>query len=205
MLVGAAAACAALALLYGIMAGPGKQTIGSGTSACAESSKTASRINPLAVDKLAALAVPKQPKPMTDLTFNDPDGKKITLAAFRGKTVLLNLWATWCVPCRAEMPALDALQKALGSDVFEVVAINIDTARLERRKPFLESIGVKSLRFYTDEQADTFQTLKQSGKVLGLPATFLIDPKGCEIGRMAGPADWDSDQAKKLIRAALGQ
>lgn len=201
----AAAGCGLLALLYGIMAGPGKQAAGPDGIDCSQSAATASRVGPLAIDKLAALAVPKQPKPMTPIAFNGPDGKKLTLADFRGKTVLLNLWATWCVPCRAEMPALDSLQNALGSESFEVVAVNIDTSRLERRKPFLDSIGVKHLEFYTDEKADSFQLLKQAGKVVGLPATFLIDGKGCEIGRMAGPAHWDSDQAKALIRAAIRQ
>jgi thiol-disulfide isomerase/thioredoxin len=116
---------------------------------------------------------------------------------------LINLWATWCAPCRAEMPALDRLQAKLGGDKFEVVAINIDTARLERRKPFLDSVGVKSLAFYTDEKADIFQVLKQAGKVVGLPTTILVDAKGCELGLMAGPAEWDSPDAIALIQAAI--
>lgn len=201
----AAGLCAALAILYGMMAGDGKDSKSKLAAACPASGVIAAKISPLAVDKLAALAVPKTPKPAVDIPFSGPDGKKLTLKDFKGKTILVNLWATWCVPCRAEMPELDELQKASGSADFEVVAINIDTARLDRRKKFLDSIGVKHLKFYTDSEAKSFQILKQAGKVLGLPATFLIDKDGCEIGRMAGPAAWASDQAKKLINTAIGK
>jgi len=82
-----------------------------------------------------------------------PDGNPTTLEAFKGKTLLVNIWATWCVPCRSEMPALDRLQKAAGSDKFEVLAINVDTTRLERPKAFLEEIGVRNLKFYADPRA----------------------------------------------------
>ncbi|MGE3246011.1 MAG: TlpA family protein disulfide reductase [Beijerinckiaceae bacterium] len=199
----AVAICAGAAILYGITGGPGKDGPPSAADPCAASAATAGRIDPIAKGELAALAVPKSPKPATDISFEGPDGKKLSLKDFQGKTILLNLWATWCVPCRAEMPALDRLQAALGSDRFEVVAVNIDTSRLERRKPFLDSVGVKHLKFYTDKEAQSFQVLKQAGKVLGLPSTFLIDGKGCEIGRMAGPAEWDSERAQQLIRASL--
>jgi thiol-disulfide isomerase/thioredoxin len=205
LVVTAAAICAALAILYGIMSTGGKDTGRKLASACPASAAVAARIAPLAVDKLAALAVPKNPKPAVDIPFTAPDGKKLTLKDFRGKTILVNLWATWCVPCRAEMPELDELQASAGSPDFEVVAVNIDTARLERRKKFLDSIGVKHLAFYTDSEAKSFQILKQTGKVVGLPATFLIDRDGCEIGRMAGPAAWASDQAKKLIQTAISK
>ena len=199
-----AAVAAGLALLYGMMAGGGKRASRDAAASCAASTVAAAKVDPLAVDTLAALAVNKQPRLATNISFQSPEGKKLTLKEFLGKTVLLNLWATWCVPCRAEMPALDRLQKALGGKTFEVVAVNIDTSRLERRKPFLDSVGVKHLRFYADPKADSFQVLKQAGKVIGLPTTFLIGVDGCEIGRMAGPAEWDSDRAKHLIRAAIG-
>lgn len=205
LLLAAVLAVAGVALLYGMMAGGGKQSGEKLAAACMGAAATATRIAPLAHGGLAALAVAKTPKPATDIPFLGPDGKSLTLADFRGKTILLNIWATWCVPCRAEMPALDRLQRALGDEGFEVVAVNIDTSRLERRKPFLDSVGVKDLKFYTDEKADSFQILKQAGKVIGLPTTFLIGPNGCELGRMAGPAEWDSEQAKALIRAAVGK
>jgi thiol-disulfide isomerase/thioredoxin len=126
------------------------------------------------------------------------------LASFRGRTVLLNLWATWCVPCRKEMPTLDALQGELGGDRFEVVAVNIDTRDPDKPKEFLKQIGVKKLAYYTDPSAKTFQDLKNIGRAFGMPTTLLIDPHGCEIGTIAGPAEWASKDALKLIEAALG-
>lgn len=204
MILVALVICAGLAILYGMNAGGGKKS-GGIAGLCAPSKEVATRISPLATGKLAALAVPKSPAPATNIGFDGPDGQKLNIASFKGKTVLLNIWATWCVPCRAEMPELDDLQKDLGSADFEVVAVNIDTSRLERRQQFLKSVGVKSLKFYSDKEAQSFQVLKQAGKVLGLPATFLIDANGCEIGRMAGPAAWGSEEAKKLIRAAMGK
>ena len=146
----------------------------------------------------------KTPRPATDISFLDKDGQKRTLADFRGKTVLLNLWATWCVPCREEMPALDRLQASQGGKDFEVVAVNIDTARLDRRQAFLDGAGVKSLAFFADPTADAFQALKQAGKVVGLPTSILVDPQGCELGIMAGPAAWDSPDGQKLVTAAVG-
>ena len=117
----------------------------------------------------------------------------------------MNIWAAWCVPCRAEMPALDRLQQQLGSPSFEVVAINVDTSHLEKPKALLSEIGVKALKFYSDPKADVFFRLRQEGGLTGLPTTFLIDAQGCEIGRMSGPAAWDSADALKLIKGALGQ
>ncbi|MGH7880769.1 MAG: TlpA disulfide reductase family protein, partial [Candidatus Binataceae bacterium] len=112
--------------------------------------------------------------------------------------------ATWCVPCRQEMPALDRLQGILGAKDFAVVAVNIDTARLDRPQAFLRETGVKNLKLYTDNTAAAFQTLKQAGKVLGLPATILIGKDGCEIGTMSGPAQWDSEDALALLNAIQG-
>src|SRR5271157_2588145 len=126
------------------------------------------------------------------------------LAPFRGRAVLLNLWATWCVPCRAEMPALDKLQTDAGGKGFEVVAVNVDTARLERRAAFLDGIGVKSLARYADPSGDAFEALRKDGKALGLPVTLLIDGAGCEIGSAAGAVKWDSADAEALIGALKG-
>ena len=117
--------------------------------------------------------------------------------------MLLNLWATWCVPCRREMPALDALQADLGGPKFQVVAVNIDTARPERPPAFLKEIGVTHLAYFTDESAKVFQDLKVVGKAFGMPTTLIVDPAGCEIGDMAGPAEWASDDGITLVRAAI--
>jgi thiol-disulfide isomerase/thioredoxin len=103
------------------------------------------------------------------------------------------------------MPSLDRLQARLGGPDFEVVAINIDTTRLDRRQTFLREAGVEKLAFYADRSADVFQILKKAGKVVGLPTTLLIDRDGCELGVMPGPADWASEDAVKLVAKALGR
>jgi len=171
--------------------------------ACSASAKIAAAVDPLAKGDLAALSIAKNPAPLGDFAFNDPAGQKVKLSGFRGKTVLLNLWATWCVPCRGEMPELDKLQAEFGSDNFEVVAINIDTSRPERPKALFQELGLKSLKLYADPSADIFYEMKQSGKALGLPLTLLIDPEGCQIGLTNGPAAWHSADARALIAGAL--
>jgi thiol-disulfide isomerase/thioredoxin len=171
--------------------------------ACAGSSKIAAAVAPLAKGDVAALAISKKPEPIEPYAFQDPEGKPVSLATFRGRTVLLNLWATWCVPCRGEMPELDKLQTALGSDKFEVVAINVDTSRPERPKALFQELGLKSLKRYADPKANIFFEMKQAGKALGLPLTLLIDPEGCQIGLINGPAAWGSGDARALVTRAV--
>ena len=115
----------------------------------------------------------------------------------------MNLWATWCVPCRKEMPTLDALEGKLGGPGFEVVAVNIDTRDPNKPRQFLNEIGVQKLTYYSDPSAKVFQDLKEIGRAFGMPTTVLVDREGCEIGTIAGPAEWASDDAVKLIQAAL--
>lgn len=171
---------------------------GSG-EACAASRETSQRVSLLAKGEVAAMSIASEPEPMPELTFTGPDGAPRKLEDFKGKTVLLNLWATWCVPCRSEMAALDRLQKEAGSEKFEVVTVNIDTSKLDRPKTFLHEIGAESLAFYADPKAEIFFQLKQTGQALGLPTTFLIDGKGCQIGLMQGPAKWDSEEGRSLV------
>lgn len=171
---------------------------------CVASRQLAERLKPLARGEVAALAVSSAPQPLPELVFAGPDGKLVKLSDFRGRNVLLNLWATWCIPCRREMPAFDRLEAKRGGPDFQVVAINVDTARLDRPRAFLQEIGVKNLAFYADNKADVFETLKQAGKVLGLPTTLFVGKDGCAVGTMAGPAEWDSPDALALIDAAKG-
>jgi thiol-disulfide isomerase/thioredoxin len=138
------------------------------------------------------------------ITFSDAAGQSKSLADWRGKTVLLNLWATWCVPCRREMPALDALQRELGGKNFQVVAVNIDTRDPAKPKAWLAETGVKNLAYYADPSAKIFQQLKAIGKAFGMPTTLLVDTNGCEIASLAGPAEWASPDAVALVKAALG-
>jgi len=173
-------------------------------AACALAAERAAAITPFSKGQVAAMRTVDEHRPLPDLTFNGPDGKTRTIADFAGRTLLVNLWATWCVPCREEMPALNALQKTLGSDRFEVVAINIDTGDDEKPKAFLDETGVHDLAFYRDASMGVFNTLKKEGLAFGLPVTLLMDEKGCLISAMNGPAAWDSEDAKALINAALG-
>jgi thiol-disulfide isomerase/thioredoxin len=171
--------------------------------ACPAASRAlADKMRPLAEGDLAALAV--SPVPAPALGFTDANGAKLTLADFKGRALVLNLWATWCVPCRAEMPALDALQQKAGGTGFEVVAVNVDTARVERAPKFLDEIGVTHLTRYADHTGDAFETLRLAGKALGLPTSLLIDKDGCEIGVVAGPANWGSAQALAAAKALQG-
>lgn len=177
---------------------------------CASASETARRIAPLAKGELAAFAPTTTPRRAPNLAFQDADGKALTLADVgAGKLRLVNIWATWCVPCREEMPALDRLQGELGDKAdgsgpgFTVVAVNIDTRDPSKPKKFLTEIGVSNLAFYADPKAQAFQDLRAAGRGFGLPTTLLVDGKGCEIGHIAGPAEWSGPDAVALIRAAL--
>ncbi|MEJ0095608.1 MAG: TlpA disulfide reductase family protein [Methylocella sp.] len=196
------AAAVLVVVLYAIKAPDGKEAAAS--VACPGAQAEARAMQSLVHGEIAALGLSTQSKPMPQLKFAGPDGAQVSLADFKGRTVLLNLWATWCVPCRQEMPALDRLQAKLGSNDFAVVAVNIDTARLERPKAFLNEIGVKNLGFYADNTAEVFQALKADGKALGLPTTILVGKDGCDLGVMAGPAQWDSPEAVALVTAAQG-
>jgi thiol-disulfide isomerase/thioredoxin len=140
---------------------------------------------------------------LPDLAFEDGDGKPRKLSDWRGKTVLVNLWATWCVPCRKEMPALQGLQEKLSGPNFEVVAINIDTRDPEKPRNFLKDAGLTRLGNFNDRNAKVFQDLKSIGRALGMPTSVLVDGSGCEIATIAGPAEWDSEDAIKLIKAAV--
>ncbi|MGZ8325173.1 MAG: thiol:disulfide interchange protein TlpA [Rhodoplanes sp.] len=172
-------------------------------AACRPATDLARRLAPLARGELAALVVADQPRRLPLLLFKDAAGQPKTLADWQGRTVLLNLWATWCAPCRTEMPALDALERELGGPRFEVVAVNIDTRDPEKPKAWLAETGIKDLAYYADPTAKIFQDLKLIGKAFGMPTTLLLDPAGCEIASLAGPAEWASGDALTLLRAAL--
>ena len=199
---GVAGVLVGLAGVYGFSALTGNA---GGDATCRPAVELAKKLAPLARGEVAAVNVAKSPLKVPDLAFQDASGKPLTLANWRGRTVLLNLWATWCVPCRKEMPALDALQQKLGSPDFQVVAINIDTRDPDKPKAFLKELGIDKLAYYADPTAKTFQDLKAIGRAFGMPTTLLVDRQGCEIGTIAGPAEWASDDAVKLIQAALSK
>jgi len=155
--------------------------------------------NALSRGQMAAFVFKRAPEEMPGVKFQDATGRERTLADWKGKVVLLNLWATWCLPCRKEMPALDRLQQDLGSDRFEVVAVSVDRAGLQGARKFLDDTKADRLALYADPTARLATTLRAAG----LPATLLIDAQGREIGRLLGPAEWDGEDAKRLIRSAL--
>jgi thiol-disulfide isomerase/thioredoxin len=148
---------------------------------------------------MAAFVFKRAPEALPETAFIDASGKARSLQDWRGKVVLLNLWATWCAPCRKEMPSLDRLQAELGSDTFEVVAVSVDKTGIEGARKFLDQIKVERLGVYADPSIRLGSTLK----AIGMPSSLLIDREGREIGRLVGPAEWDSDDAKTLIQAAL--
>jgi thiol-disulfide isomerase/thioredoxin len=200
----ASCAVAVIAVLAGVY-GIGHLRSNPAAAECAPALETASRLAPLVRGEVAALAVARTPFRLPDLTFKDSAGHEHTLAEWRGRTVLLNLWATWCVPCRKEMPALDTLQADLGGAKFDVVAVNIDTRDPQKPLKFLKDVGIAHLAYYADDSAKVFQELKAAGKAFGMPTTLLLDRSGCEIGEMAGPAEWASADGIKLVSAAAGR
>ena len=139
------------------------------------------------------------PKPMPEIKFSDGAGQSRKLADFRGKVVLLNIWATWCVPCRKEMPALDRLQASLGGPGFEAVPLSIDRKGLDAVKKFYAEIGIQHLSMYVDASGAASPALG----VVGLPTTFLIDRRGRELGRLIGPAEWDSPETTAFLKRII--
>jgi thiol-disulfide isomerase/thioredoxin len=195
-----AGALIGLAGFYGLS---GLKRAPAGDVACTGAVDLARKIAPLAHGEVAAVTMATAPLRLPDLTFEDADGKPRKLSDWRGKTILLNLWATWCVPCRKEMPALNEVQGKLGGKDFEVVAVNIDTRDPEKPRNFLKEANLTQLAYFTDQKAKVFQDLKSIGRALGMPTSVLVDAQGCEIGTIAGPAEWASDDAVNLIKAAV--
>lgn len=155
----------------------------------------------LAVGPMAAFLVKVDRPNVPDLVFKDSSGTDIKLSRWQGRVVLLNLWATWCAPCRKEMPTLNDVQKQLGSKDFEVVALSVDRKGLEASSAFLKETGADSLGLYVDDTTKSLDDLQ----TLGLPLTVLIDRKGREIGRLLGPAEWNSAEAIALLKAAIAE
>jgi len=192
-----------LAGVYGISTLIGNKEASGVNAACRPAVELAQKIAPFARGQVAAVNMAKTPLKVPPLAFHDSSGAPKTLDDFRGRTILLNLWATWCVPCREEMPALEALEKKKGSPDFQVVAVNIDTRDADKPKAWLKEVGIHGLAYYADPEARVFQELKAAGRAFGMPTTMLIDGQGCEIGTIAGPAEWAGDDAVKLIDAAI--
>ena len=193
----AVSALAAFAAVYVTLGRPDNQAVPGSTAETP--APTVKSGNPLATGAMTTFVFKPQPEPLPDIKFLNGGGGETSLASLRGKVVLLNVWATWCAPCREEMPALDRLQAELGSDKFQVVALAVDKSGIDGAKKFLADIKTEKLEAYADPTAKEGTRLK----VIGMPTTILIDKEGREIGRLVGPAHWDSPEAKRLIEAQL--
>ncbi|PCH51315.1 MAG: sodium:dicarboxylate symporter [Hyphomicrobiales bacterium] len=152
---------------------------------------------------MAAFIPIEQPISLSTIPFVTAEGKEQTLADYSGKTLLVNLWATWCAPCRAEMPALEHLESQLGGGSFLVLPISVDHGSSEKPKAFYKEIGLTKLPFLHDISKTAFKTFQKNSLALGLPATVLVDPKGCVLGKLNGPAEWGGKDALTLVKAAI--
>lgn len=187
---------------YGNQAGQtGDQTAGS----CGGSEARIAALEGLNTGELAAFQLADTPQYVGDLAFNDGEGNRTNLADHRGQTVLLNLWATWCAPCREEMPELDALQGELGGEDFVVLPVSVDIGDDVKPKGFYAETGLKHLPFRHDGTMGVFNNLKKKSLAIGMPTTLLVDGEGCVLGHLAGPAAWASEDAKALVGAAVGK
>ncbi|GLZ88011.1 hypothetical protein Pres01_40620 [Metapseudomonas resinovorans] len=147
----------------------------------------------------AGLTLWPEPRPLAELRFVDAEGQTLNLANFRGKVVLLNVWATWCVPCREEMPTLDRLQERLGGADFQVVALSVDQDGLAVVRDFYREVGIQRLEIFVDEKMHAIQVLG----AFGLPATLLLDREGRELGRKLGAAEWDAPEVEAYLREVI--
>ena len=157
------------------------------------------RLERLRKGSLAAFALHREPKELPAFTYVDEKGKSHSLKELRGKVVLLNLWATWCGPCRHEMAWLDELQKKYGGDDFKMLTISVDRGGLAKPRRFFNQINVKFLTLYGDPTGRLAPTLH----AFGMPTTLLIDRNGREVGRINGPAEWNSKEALAFVEAAI--
>jgi thiol-disulfide isomerase/thioredoxin len=173
---------------------------------CPVQQAAAQIIDAAAVGELAALNGTGEGRGYADMAFSDASGTPMSVADFSGKALLVNFWASWCVPCREEMPALDAIATDYNSDRFMVLPINLDIGEsgLEKAQDFLDEGQFASLPLYADNTFAAFERLKREAVAIGLPATLLLDPEGCELAVLQGPAEWHSDDGRAVVEALIG-
>ena len=198
-LVGAVAAAAVFGAVYVNYGGNSNVTRGEKSPSGKQRADKRKGLARYSVGEMITFVASSAPKDLPEFEFSRDDGSVTSLKEWRGKVVLMNVWATWCAPCRKEMPTLDALKAELAGDQFDLVALSIDRGGLEKPRKFLEEIGIKNLKLFNNSSGK----LASSLRAFGLPTTILIDRQGKEIGRLIGPAEWDSDDAKALIKAAI--
>ena len=181
--------------IYGFKGEPRKQEVVEAVVPAGGFSKA------LATGSLAGFIIHPQRKDIAAFSFANDKGQTLDLSKWKGRVVLLNLWATWCAPCRKEMPDLSKLQTALGGPDFEVVALSLDRKGLAASQAFLKETGVSNLAAYVQPDGKPLAALE----ALGLPATILIDRNGKEAGRILGSVDWASPESQAMVKALLAE
>ena len=173
---------------------------------CPVQAEAAAAIDAAAVGELAALNGTGEGRGYASLAFKDAQGADRSIADFQGKALLVNFWASWCVPCREEMPALDALAQKYNSDRFMVLPINLDIGEngLGKAEAFLADNQFANLPLYADNSFAAFDRLKQEAVAVGLPATLILDEDGCELAVLQGPAEWNTPDGEAVVAALLG-
>ena len=175
-------------------------------AACVATSERAAALDGLAIGQLAAFRVASEPESLSEMVFETPDGNAISIADFEGRVILLNFWATWCVPCREEMPALNQLEAELGGEDFQVVAVSLDTTNTpDGPQDFLTEFEIDQLSLFVDPGARLLGDIRSIGLRGGLPTTILLDEHGCTLGVIEGPAEWAGPDAIALIEAAIAE
>ena len=203
----AAIGAALLIGVYVILGGSGNMLGSFGgqanASACDMAVEHSHTLADVATGEVAAFRPLDAPLDLSEIAFKDRNGNPAKLGDWKGKTVLFNLWATWCPPCREEMPYFETLQSDLGGDTFDVVPVSIDTNGTEGPLEFYEETGLEVLPYFQDETMEAFQGLRRQAVALGMPTTLLMDTNGCGLGVLNGAAHWASDDAVRLIKAAI--
>lgn len=196
------AALAAVAAAFGVyLKGEGDGKVETAASVTTAAAPQGAVSKALSTGTMTAFVVKGERKDVPEISFLPENGDATSLKAWKGRVILVNLWATWCAPCREEMPSLARLESEMGSPDFEVVAIAVDRKGLEASGKFLKEVGATALKLYADPTTESLGKFQ----AVGLPSSILIDRDGREIGRLAGPAEWDSPDAKALIKAAIDE
>jgi len=198
ILVAAVLAAAVFGVAVTLTARPDLFRLASGPSQCHLAGAVSKAVAPFAEGTMVGFS-PAEPRDVSGLPFSGTD----TLSEFRGRTVLLNLWATWCAPCRIEMPHFAALHEAMSGADFTVIATSVDNRDENRPENFLAETNALALDYHREPTLTLFNSLRAADLAIGMPTTLLIAPDGCVAGVLHGAADWSGEQAKALIRSAV--
>jgi thiol-disulfide isomerase/thioredoxin len=188
------------------LAAPASITLAATDASRASGDRTAavgakvSALEKLATGEMAKFVPAEEPAPVSAIEFADLAGDPVTLEQFRGRVLVVNFWATWCAPCRRELPSLERLQRLIGGDDLAVLAVSIDRSGADKVNPFLERFPLPRLGVYLDPN----NKLGRAFGTFGLPTTVLVDRDGLEVGRLVGPAEWDSAESLALVRHLIG-